>query len=84
MKIIVSKILNRTDLAESESHGGLVVTKGIQGALKDIFEEPKVYRDFKDQNDGEIFKIQYANYTSNKKTPNDRITPIGKYKTKYE
>lgn len=84
MRIIVSKILNRTDLAESESHGGLVITKGIQGTLKDIFEAPKVYRDFKDKNDGEVFKIQYADYTSNKKTPNDRITPIGKYKSKHE
>ncbi len=84
MRIIVSKILNRTDLAESESHGGLVVTKGIQGTLKEVFEEPKKYRDFKDKNDGEVFKIRYADYTSNKKTPNDRITPIGTYKTKYE
>ena len=29
MKITISKILNKTDLAESGSHGGLVVTKPI-------------------------------------------------------
>lgn len=84
MRIIVSKILNRTDLAKSRAHGGLVVTKGIQGTLMDMFETPKVDRDFIDKNDGEIFKIHYADYTSNNTTPNDRITPIGTYKTKYD
>lgn len=39
MKITISKILNKTDLAESGSHGGLVVTKPMINPLTDFFEE---------------------------------------------
>ena len=54
MKITISKILNKTDLAESGSHGGLVVTKPMINPLTDFFEETGVDRDFKDKDDGEI------------------------------
>ena len=49
MKITISKILNKTDLAESGSHGGLVVTKPMINPLTDFFEETGVDRDFKDK-----------------------------------
>lgn len=84
MKITISKILNKTDLAESGSHGGLVVTKPMINPLTDFFEETGVDRDFKDKDDGEIFLIHYMDYTSNGTTPNDRVTPIGRFKTKHE
>ena len=84
MKITISKILNKTDLAESGSHGGLVVTKPMINPLTDFFEETGVDRDFKDKDDGEIFSIHYMDYTSNGTTPNDRVTPIGRFKTKHE
>ena len=48
MKITISKILNKTDLAESGSHGGLVVTKPMINPLTDFFEETGVDRAFKD------------------------------------
>lgn len=57
MKITISKILNKTDLAESGSHGGLVVTKPMINPLTDFFEETGVDRDFKDKDDGEIFQF---------------------------
>ena len=63
MKITISKILNKTDLAESGSHGGLVVTKPMINPLTDFFEETGVDRDFKDKDDGEIFSIHYMDYT---------------------
>lgn len=84
MKITISKILNKTDLAESGSHGGLVVTKPMINPLTDFFEETGVDRDFKDKDDGEFFSIHYMDYTSNGTTPNDRVTPIGRFKTKHE
>ena len=83
MKIIISKILNKTDLAESGAHGGLVVTKNIQHALLDFFENVGEEKDFQDVHDEEVFPIHYIDYTSNGTTPNDRITPIGKYASKY-
>ena len=52
--------------------------------LTDFFEETGVDRDFKDKDDGEIFSIHYMDYTSNGTTPNDRVTPIGRFKTKHE
>lgn len=84
MKITISKILNKTDLAESGSHGGLVVTRPMIKPLTDFFEEAGVDRNFKDKDDGEIFSIHYMDYTSNGTTPNDRVTPIGRFKTKHE
>lgn len=84
MKITISKILNKTDLAQSGSHGGLVVTKSDQQALKDFFETPGQDRSFTDKSDQEVFNIHYQDYTSNGTTPNDRITPIGKYATKHD
>lgn len=83
MKVIVSKILNKTDLAQSGSHGGLVVTKSDQNALKDFFGTVGVYHDFYDK-EQEVFTIQYKDYTSNGITPNDRVTPIGRYAAKYQ
>lgn len=84
MKVTISKILNKTDLAESGSHGGLVVTKPMINPLTDFFEEHGVDRNFRDKDDGEIFLIHYMDYTSNGTTPNDRITPIGRFKSKHE
>lgn len=84
MKITISKILNKTDLAQSGSHGGLVVTKSDQQALRDFFETPGQDRSFTDKSDQEAFYIHYQDYTSNGTTPNDRITPIGKYATKHD
>lgn len=84
MRITISKILNKTDLAQSGSHGGLVVTKSDQQALRDFFEIPGQDQPFKDKSDQEIFNIHYQDYTSNGTTPNDRITPIGKYATKHD
>ncbi len=84
MRITISKILNRTDLAESGSHGGLVVTKAAQGALIDFFETAGKEQEFVDKEDGESFLIHYVDYTSNGTTPNDRISPIGKYATKHD
>lgn len=83
MKIVVSKVLNKTDLALSGSHGGLVVTKNSEEKLKAFFEGSGVDRCFTDETDGESYFIHYKDYTSNKSTPNDRITPIGKYATKH-
>ena len=83
MRVTISKILNRTDLAQSGSHGGLVVTKSDQQALKDFFEIPGQDQIFIDSSDMEEFAIHYQEYTSNGTTPNDRITPIGKYASKH-
>lgn len=84
MIITISKILNRTDLAISGSHGGLVVTKSARNMMLDFFERPNVDLVFIDKcdEDGEEFHIHYADYSSNGITPNDRITPIGRYATK--
>ena len=49
MRITISKILNKTDLAKSESHGGLVVTKAIQKSLKEFFEIPGQDKEFIDR-----------------------------------
>lgn len=84
MKVTVSKILNRTDLAKSESHGGLVVTRNAQKLLLDFFETPGSEQKFVDKSDNEVFLIHYVDYTSNGTTPNDRITPIGKYASKHK
>jgi hypothetical protein len=84
MKVTVSKILNKTDLAQSGSHGGLVVTKSDQQILMDFFETPGTEQEFTDRADQEIFHIRYQDYTTNGTTPNDRITPIGKYASKHE
>ena len=83
MRVTISKILNKTDLAKSESHGGLVVTKAIQKNLKDFFEVPGQDKTFIDRTDNEEFQIHYQDYTSNGTTPNDRVTPIGKYASKH-
>lgn len=84
MKITISKILNRTDLAESGSHGGLVITKNIKEPMKDFFEIPGKDQEFQDKLDGDIFPIHYAVYTDNGTTPNDRVTPIGRYASKHK
>lgn len=84
MKVIISKVLNKTDLAMSGSHGGLVVYKSDQKMLIEFFEQPKIKQTFIDKESGKEFLIRYADYTSNGKTPNDRITPIGRYATKYD
>lgn len=83
MKVTISKILNKTDLAQSGSHGGLVVTRSEQDALKDFFGGAGKDRSFIDKSDNEVFTIHYQDYTSNGITPNDRITPIGKYASKH-
>ena len=83
MKVTISKILNKTDLAQSGSHGGLVVTRSEQDAIKDFFEGAGQDRHFVDSIDDEVFAIHYQDYTSNGTTPNDRVTPIGRYATKY-
>lgn len=83
MRVTISKILNRTDLAQSGSHGGLVVTKADQSALRDFFEAPGVGQNFIDPTDNEVFSIHYQDYTSNGTTPNDRITSIGRYANKH-
>ena len=51
MKITISKILNKTDLAESGSHGGLVVTKTAQKMLLDFFESAGQEHNFIDKDD---------------------------------
>lgn len=84
MRVTISKILNKTDLAQSGSHGGLVVTKSDQQALRDFFELLGQDQAFIDKSDQEVFNIHYQDYTSNGTTPNDRITPIGKYATKHD
>jgi len=83
MKVTISKILNKTDLAQSGSHGGLVVTRSEQDALKDFFGGAGKDRSFIDKSDNEVFAIHYQDYTSNGTTPNDRVTPIGKYASKH-
>lgn len=65
MKITISKILNKTDLAESGSHGGLVVTKTAQKMLLDFFESVGKEHNFIDKDDAEEYMIHYADYTSN-------------------
>ena len=84
MKITISKILNKTDLAESGSHGGLVVTRTAKKMLMDFFESSGQEHNFIDKDDAEEFPIHYVDYTSNGTTPNDRITPIGKYASKHD
>ena len=84
MKITISKILNKTDLAESGSHGGLVVTKTAQKMLLDFFDAAGTEHSFIDKDDSEEYLIHYVDYTSNGTTPNDRITPIGKYASKHD
>ena len=84
MKVVVSKILNKTDLAQSGSHGGLVVTRTAQQALKEFFDGAGLEMTFKDKIDNEEFTIHYQDYTSNGTTPNDRVTPIGRYATKHD
>lgn len=83
MRVTISKILNKTDLAQSGSHGGLVVTKADQNALREFFGTPGTDREFTDRTDKEVFNIHYQDYTSNGTTPNDRITPIGRYASKH-
>lgn len=83
MRVTISKILNKTDLAQSGSHGGLVVTKADQKALREFFGTPGTDRGFTDRTDQEVFNIHYQDYTSNGTTPNDRITPIGRYASKH-
>lgn len=83
MKVRISKILNKTDLAQSGSHGGLVVTQYAQDAIKDFFDGAGKDRSFIDKCDNEVFEIHYQDYTSNGTTPNDRVTPIGRYATKH-
>lgn len=83
MRVIISKILNKTDLAESESHGGLVVTKNMMNPLMDFFEAIGKEQEFTDKKDNEKFQIHYADYTSNGTTPNDRVTSIGKFASKH-
>lgn len=61
----LTKILNRTDLAKSGSHGGLVVTKNIQKPLAHFFELPSRNLQFRDERDGELFPVHYEDYTSN-------------------
>lgn len=84
MKIRVSKILNKTDLGQSGSHGGLVVYKDDMSVLIDFFEAVNKKQIFTDQTDDEEIPIHYADYSKNGTTPNDRVTPIGKYATKHE
>lgn len=84
MIVKITKILNRTDLAISAAHGGLVVTKNAQAFLRGFFQIAGVDYNFLDEADDEFFPIHYKDYTSNGTTPNDRITPIGKYATKHE
>jgi hypothetical protein len=74
MKEIISKILNRTDLGESGSHGGLVIPKKWKVPLKNFFGNDEVR--FYDKKNDKFYKIQYKEYTLNKTTPNDRISPI--------
>ena len=83
MKVRISKLLNKTDLAQSGSHGGLVVTQYAQDAIKDFFDGAGKDRSFIDKCDNEVFEIHYQDYTSNGTTPNDRVTPIGRYATKH-
>lgn len=80
MKTTVSKILNRTDLGESGSHGGLVVTRDARPFLLDFFEGAGVAQRFQDEN-GDVFSLRYVDYTLNGTTPNGRVTPIGRYAT---
>lgn len=84
MKIRVSKILNKTDLGKSGSHGGLVVYKEDMNVLIDFFELPNEKQTFIDHTDGKKFAIRYADYSKNQSTPNDRVTPIGRYATKHD
>lgn len=83
MRVVISKILNKTDLAESKSHGGLVVTKNMINPLMDFFEAAGKEQEFTDKKDNEKFQIHYVDYTSNGTTPNDRVTPIGKFASKH-
>lgn len=84
MKITISKILNRTDLAESGSHGGLVVTKAAQKQLMDFFQQTGVERLFQDKKGMGDFPMHYVDYTSNRTTPNDRITSISRYAARHK
>lgn len=84
MKIKVSKILNKTDLGMSGSHGGLVVYREDIDTLMDFFELPNKEQTFTDLTDGEQIIIHYVDYSKNGTTPNDRITPIGRYATKHK
>ena len=84
MEMTISKILNKTDLAKSGSHGGLTVTKDVRNTLVDFFGGVEQEHNFQDKDDEEVFSIRYAAYTSNETTPSDRVTPIGKYASKHE
>lgn len=79
MRNRIKKILNRTDLAQSGSHGGLVVTKNIQRPLLDFFCGSGINRMFQDKKGAKQYGVHYQEYTANRTTPNDRVTPIGSY-----
>ena len=87
--ITLKRTLTLTDFGKSQSHGGVIIPNGGQYAgldaeIRDFFDGVKTYRSFIDVRDREkVYKIQYADYTSNGSTPNDRVTPINKYASKH-
>lgn len=79
--IKITKILNSTDLGLNGSHGGITVGRPYMDMVKNFFGDSVSYKKFHDKKTSKIYDIQYAEYSANGTTPNDRVTPIGAYAT---
>ena len=82
MKVIISRILNKTDLAKNKSHGELVVGGEYESMMEEFFVEENRKQTFVDVTDGEEFEIWYRRY-DNPSTPNPRVAPVKTYTTKH-
>lgn len=82
MKIIISRILNKTDLGINKSHGELVVGADYEDMMDEFFVERNKKQKFTDMSDGEEFEIWFRKY-ENDKTPNPRVAPLKTYMSKH-
>lgn len=83
MKIIISRILNKTDLAKNQSHGELVVGSEYEVMMEDFFAGENRKQVFVDKADGQMYDIWFRRY-ENPSTPNPRVAPIKTYATKHK
>lgn len=81
----IYRVLTKTDLGKSGFHGGVIIPDdpAKEAALQNFFEGTNVDQSFIDVRhpDGKKYKLRYANYKANGKTPNDRLVPIISYAT---
>ena len=82
MKVIISRILNKTDLARNKSHGELVVGSEYEKMMEEFFVEENKKQTFVDVTDGEKYEIWYRRY-ENPSTPNPRVAPLKSYTSKH-